>query len=48
MAVLKEAPLSAVIAWSPLGPYLAAGTAAAGVDASFSSASALEVSAGSS
>jgi hypothetical protein len=43
MAALKEAPLSAAIAWSPLGPYLAAGTAAAGVDANFSSASALEV-----
>lgn len=44
MAALKEAPLSAAIAWSPLGgPYLAAGTAAGGIDASFSSASAVEV-----
>lgn len=45
MAALKEAPLSAAIAWSPLGgPYLAAGTAAGGIDASFSSASVVEVS----
>jgi len=44
MAALKEAALSAAIAWSPLGgPYLAAGTAAGGIDASFSSASAVEV-----
>ena len=37
---LKEAPLSAAIAWSPLGsPYLAAGS----VDVSFSAPSAVEV-----
>ena len=43
MAALKQAPISAAIAFSPLGPWLAAGTVAEGIDDSFSTSSKLEV-----
>ena len=43
MAALKQAPLSAAIAFSPLGPWLAAGTVAEGIDDNFSTSSKLEV-----
>jgi len=41
---LKSRPAAAALAWSPLGPYLAAGSAAGAIDVTFSSASSLEVS----
>ena len=43
MASLKSRPAAAALAWSPLGPYLAAGSAAGAIDVTFSSASSLEV-----
>ena len=43
MAALKSRPAAAALAWSPLGPYLAAGSAAGAIDVTFSSASSLEV-----
>ena len=43
MATLKSRPAAAALAWSPLGPYLAAGSAAGAIDVTFSSASSLEV-----
>ena len=44
MAAFKEASVSAAIAFSPVGHFLAAGTVAGGVDDNFSSTSKLEVS----
>ena len=43
MAAVKEAVLSANIAFSPQGPWIAAGTIAGAVDVSFSTSSKLEV-----
>ena len=43
MAAFKQASVSAAIAFSPIGPYLAAGTVAGGIDDSFSTTSSLQV-----
>lgn len=43
LSSLKSRPAAAALAWSPLGPYLAAGSAAGAIDVTFSSASSLEV-----
>lgn len=43
MAAFKQASVSAAIAFSPAGPFLAAGTVAGGIDDSFSTTSSLQV-----
>lgn len=45
MASVKEAVLSAHIAFAPRGPWIAAGTVAGAIDVSFSTSSKLEASA---
>lgn len=44
MVPLKECSRSAAVAFSPVGPFLAAGTVAGVIDMSFSNSSVLEVS----
>lgn len=43
MPFLKESSRSAAISFSPVGPYIAAGTVAGVIDMSFSTTSVLEV-----